>query len=151
VEVPSAALLAHRLAREVDFFSIGTNDLIQYTLACERGNPAVEHLCRPYHPAVLRLMDMTARAAQEAGISCSVCGEAAADPMLLPLFWGMGLREFSMNPRAIPKVRAVLARLDTGRCQELVNKALSCGEAEEVMALLRTDVADREHTLARNP
>ncbi|OUQ79467.1 phosphoenolpyruvate--protein phosphotransferase [Flavonifractor sp. An100] len=143
VEIPSAALMAHRLAKEVDFFSIGTNDLVQYTLACERGNPAVEHLYSPCHPAVLRLMNMTAQAARQAGIPCGICGEAAADPLLLPLFWGMGLREFSMAPRAIPRIRAVLAHLDTPHCQELARKALDCGEGEEVLALLRRDMGER--------
>ena len=149
VEVPSAALTARRLAREVDFFSIGTNDLIQYTLACERGNPEVEHLYNPCHPAVLRLIHITAQAAREAGIACSVCGEAAADPVLLPLFWGLGLRKFSMVPRAIPKIRGALARLDTRHCQSLAQKALACGEAEEVMALLRTDMEGREQTFGQ--
>ena len=148
IEVPSAALLAGPLAREADFFSIGTNDLIQYTLACERGNPAVEHLYSPCHPAVLRLVDMAARAAREAGIPCGICGEAAADPELLPLFWGLGLRELSMAPGAILRVRAALAELDTDACEQVARQALECAGTEEVLCLLRAFWAKRKAALA---
>ncbi|MEY8402028.1 phosphoenolpyruvate--protein phosphotransferase [Oscillospiraceae bacterium 44-34] len=136
VEVPSAALLAGHFAQEVDFFSIGTNDLIQYALACERGSAKVEHLYSPYHPAVLRLIALAAEGAREAGIECGMCGEAAADPRLLPLFWGMGVREFSMTPAAVTRARAVLSGVDTAACRELARRALDCGDVENVIKLL---------------
>jgi len=136
VEVPSAALLAGHFAQEVDFFSIGTNDLIQYALACERGSAKVEHLYSPYHPAVLRLIALAAEGAREAGIECGMCGEAAADPRLLPLFWGMGVREFSITPAAVTRARAVLSGVDTAACRELARRALDCGDVENVIKLL---------------
>lgn len=138
VEIPAAALLADHFAREVDFFSIGTNDLIQYTTAAERGNPQVEALYTPYHPAVLRLIAMTARAARAQGILCGMCGEAAADPVLLPLFWGMGIREFSMSAGNILNARAKLAGLDTHKCEELAEQVADCGCAEAVKDLLQS-------------
>lgn len=137
VEVPSSALLADTFAKEVDFFSIGTNDLIQYTVAAERGNPGVEYLYTPYHPAVLRLIAMTANAARENGILCGMCGEAAADTALLPLLWGMGLREFSMSPGAVTTVRSALAGIETAACEALVPKILSCSQAKDVKELLQ--------------
>ena len=109
VEIPAAAVLAEEFAKEVDFFSIGTNDLTQYTLAVERGNAAVAHLYAPEHPAVLRLIAMTAQAAAERHIPCGMCGEAAGDPKLAPAFVGMGVNELSMSPRRVPAVRKLLS------------------------------------------
>lgn len=104
VEIPAAAVLAEEFAKEVDFFSIGTNDLTQYTLAVERGNAAVAHLYAPEHPAVLRLIAMTAQAAAERTFLAVWCGEAAGDPKLAPAFVGMGVNELSMSPRRVPAV-----------------------------------------------
>ena len=136
VEVPAAAVIADCLAREADFFSIGTNDLIQYTMAAERGNPSVDHLYSPYDPAVLRLIAMTAGAAERAGILCGMCGEAAADPELLPIFWGMGVRELSMSPGAIIRSRAVLANWRAEDCRSLAEQVLLCGSRQEVQDIL---------------
>ena len=111
VEIPAAAVLAEEFVKEVDFFSIGTNDLTQYTLAVERGNAAVAHLYAPEHPAVLRLIAMTAQAAAERHIPCGMCGEAAGDPKLAPAFVGMGVNELSMSPRRVPAVRKLLSGL----------------------------------------
>lgn len=144
VEVPGAAVMADCLAREADFFSIGTNDLIQYTMAAERGNPSVEHLYSPYAPAVLRLIAMAARAAESAGILCGMCGEAAADPELLPVFWGMGLRELSMSPGGIARSRAVLAHWNTEDCRALAERVLLCASREEVQAALQEARKQRE-------
>lgn len=136
IEIPSAALLADCLAKEVDFFSIGTNDLIQYTLAAERGNASVEYLYTPYQPAVLRLIAMAARAAEDNGIFCGMCGEAAADPALLPVFWGMGIHELSMSAGSITRARMVLASYDDRACRELVHKVLACTSSEQVKQIL---------------
>lgn len=136
IEIPSAALLADCLAKEVDFFSIGTNDLIQYTLAAERGNASVEYLYTPYQPAVLRLIAMAARAAEDNGIFCGMCGEAAADPALLPVFWGMGIHELSMSASSVTRARKTLAACHDGACRELVHKVLACTSSEQVKQIL---------------
>lgn len=124
VEIPAAAVLAEEFAKEVDFFSIGTNDLTQYTLAVERGNAAVAHLYAPEHPAVLRLIAMTAQAAAERHIPCGMCGEAAGDPKLAPAFVGMGVNELSMSPRRVPAVRKLLSGLTMDECRQAAEKFL---------------------------
>ena len=124
VEIPAAAVLAEEFAKEVDFFSIGTNDLTQYTLAVERGNAAVAHLYAPEHPAVLRLIAMTAQAAAERHIPCGMCGEAAGDPKLAPAFVGMGGNELSMSPRRVPAVRKLLSELTMDECRQAAEKLL---------------------------
>ena len=120
VEIPAAAVLAEEFAKEVDFFSIGTNDLTQYTLAVERGNAAVAHLYAPEHPAVLRLIAMTAQAAAERHIPCGMCGEAK----LAPAFVGMGVNELSMSPRRVPAVRKLLSELTMDECRQAAEKLL---------------------------
>ena len=124
VEIPAAAVLAEEFAKEVDFFSIGTNDLTQYTLAVERGNAAVAHLYAPEHPAVLRLIAMTAQAAAERHIPCGMCGEAAGDPKLAPAFVGMGVNELSRSPRRVPAVRKLLSGLTMDECRQAAEKLL---------------------------
>ena len=124
VEIPAAAVLAEEFAKEVDFFSIGTNDLTQYTLAVERGNAAVAHLYAPEHPAVLRLIAMTAQAAAERHIPCGMCGEAAGDPKLAPAFVGMGVNELSMSPRRVPAVRKLLSGLTMDEGRQAAEKLL---------------------------
>lgn len=124
VEIPAAAVLAEEFAKEVDFFSIGTNDLTQYTLAVERGNAAVAQLYAPEHPAVLRLIAMTAQAAAERHIPCGMCGEAAGDQKLAPAFVGMGVNELSMSPRRVPAVRKLLSGLTMDECRQAAEKLL---------------------------
>ncbi len=136
IEIPSAALIAPRLAKEVDFFSIGTNDLTQYTLAVDRSNKKVAHLFNPMHPAVVQLMAATARAAEEAGIPVSVCGEVAADPAWAPLLVGLGYTELSMNPASIPLVRRAVRSFSREEAAKAVRRALKAGSAEEVRKLL---------------
>ncbi|NUP89877.1 MAG: phosphoenolpyruvate--protein phosphotransferase [Candidatus Sumerlaeia bacterium] len=119
IETPSAALTADALAREVDFFSIGTNDLIQYTLAVDRVNEKVAHLYQPLHPAVLRLMRVSVEAAHREGIWCGVCGEMAADPDMTPILLGMGVDELSMSAPAIPRVKQAIRRLSLAECQQI--------------------------------
>lgn len=127
VEIPAAAILAERFAKEVDFFSIGTNDLTQYTLAVERGNDAVADLYEPQHPAVLKLIAMTGAAAAKQHIPCGMCGEAAGDLRLAPAFVGMGVNELSMSPRRVPQVRRLLSGLTMEDCRKAA-EALLAGE-----------------------
>src|SRR5690606_38336100 len=111
IEVPAAALMADRFAREVDFFSIGTNDLVQYTMAVDRMNESVGHLADPFQPAVIRLIRRVIEAAAREGRWVGMCGEMAGTPLAIPLLAGMGLHEFSMSAGAILPARALLARL----------------------------------------
>lgn len=124
IEIPAAAVLADCFAKEVDFFSIGTNDLIQYTVAAERGNENVAHLYSPSHPAVLRLIAATASAARENGIPCGMCGEAAGDEKLAPAFVGMGVTELSMSPRRIAPMRRLLGTRSMAECEKYAQELL---------------------------
>ncbi|HEY8492648.1 MAG TPA: phosphoenolpyruvate--protein phosphotransferase [Myxococcota bacterium] len=135
IEVPSAALIADALARECDFFSIGTNDLTQYTLAVDRGNEAIAHLYRPLHPAVLRLIHDAARAAAHAGIPVSVCGEMASNPLAVPLLVGLGIEELSGTPRSVPVVKEIVRALDSAEVAEDARRALQAGTVAEVEAI----------------
>lgn len=140
VEVPSAALLAHHLAPLVDFFSIGTNDLTQYTLAVDRTNERVAFLANPFHPAVLHLIRMTATAAHAWGRRVGVCGELAGDPLAVPLLLGLGVDELSMAPSAIPSVKEIIRRWSLSRCREVALQALELATAAEVIAFLRRQI-----------
>ena len=141
IEIPAAALDAERLAREADFFSIGTNDLVQYLMAADRMNPDVAYLNRPLHPAVLRLIGQVAAAALRQGRRVAVCGEMAADPLALPILAGLGIHELSMSPALIPAARARLSRLDSTRMAALAAKALEAEGAEAVKRLVREELA----------
>jgi phosphotransferase system enzyme I (PtsP) len=135
IEVPSAALIAETLARECDFFSIGTNDLTQYTLAVDRGNERVSHLYDPLHPAVLALIDTSVRAAANAGIPLSLCGEMASNPLAVPLLVGLGIEELSCAPSAVPVVKEIVHALDFGDVSADARKARQAGSAAEVHAI----------------
>ncbi len=135
IEVPSAALTASVLAAECDFFSIGTNDLTQYTLAVDRGNEHVAHLYDALHPAVLQLIHMTVRAANDAGIPVSVCGEMATNPLAVPILIGLGLSELSGTPAAIPVVKEIVRALDTALVEADARAALRARTAGEVHAI----------------
>jgi len=132
IEVPSAALTADSLAREVDFFSIGTNDLIQYTLAVDRGNEMVADLYQPCHPGVLKLLKSVSDAARRAGIWTGVCGEMASDIMLTPLMVGLGFAELSMSTPQLPMVKYAIRKLPSARCIALVDEVLQLGETAKV-------------------
>jgi len=138
IEIPAAAIQAGTLAKESDFFSIGTNDLIQYTVAVDRGNDKVSALYSQYHPAVLRLIQGTIFAAHEAGIPCGMCGEAAGDPLLIPLLLGMGLDEFSMSAASLLHARKRITELDYTRCKRSVKKILDSSTIQEVKDKLMT-------------
>ncbi len=132
IEVPSAALLAERLAEEVDFFSIGTNDLIQYVLAIDRVNEYVSYLYQPLHPAVLWMIKRTVEAGHRAGIEVAMCGEMAGDPLLLPVLIGMGMDQLSMPARLIPKVRKVMRGLRVSELTPMVEELLKLSTVEDI-------------------
>jgi phosphotransferase system enzyme I (PtsI) len=136
IEVPSAALTIDLLAEEADFFSIGTNDLIQYCLAVDRTDDRVSSLYAPLHPAILRILRHVARGARRKRLPVSVCGEMAADPLLLPLLTGLGLREFSMAPSAIPLAKQVVRGVRTTETAKLAARALRAATADEVERVL---------------
>jgi phosphotransferase system enzyme I (PtsI) len=136
VEVPSAALMADVLAPEVDFFSIGTNDLIQYTMACDRVNERVTYLYDPLHPAILRLIKRVIDAAHVHGKWVGMCGEMAGDPEAIPLLLGLGLDEFSMNPPSIPAAKRLIGSLTLPQAQAIAAEALARPTADEVRAYL---------------
>ncbi len=137
IEVPSAALIAHHLAEEADFFSVGTNDLTQYVLAAERGNERVAALSDALHPAVLTLIARAAEASAARGRWTGVCGEIAGDPFATPLLLGLGVRELSMSAPAIPHVKRAIRETDLGSARELAAASLELGSAEDVRRLLR--------------
>jgi len=132
IEVPSAAITAKVFAQECDFFSIGTNDLTQYTLAVDRGNERVAHLYDSLHPAVLQLIAMSVSAANEAGIPISVCGEMATNPLAVPILVGLGIEELSGTPAAIPVVKEIIRSLDSGEVEADARAALLARTASEV-------------------
>jgi phosphotransferase system enzyme I (PtsI) len=132
IEVPSAALTADLLADEADFFSIGTNDLIQYCLAVDRTDDRVSQLYEPLHPAIIRTLRLVSRAGRRRGIPVSVCGEMAADPLLLTLLVGLGLTEFSMAPTAIPLAKQVIRGLNAADAGKVARRALRAPTAAEV-------------------
>ena len=135
IEVPSAALISESLARECDFFSIGTNDLTQYTLAVDRGNEKVAHLYSPFHPAVLRLIDCTVRGAARAGIPVSICGEMASHPLAVPLLVGLGIGELSGVASAVPVVKEIVRSLEMGKVADDARQALEARSVAEVEAI----------------
>ncbi|KJK08042.1 phosphoenolpyruvate--protein phosphotransferase [Pseudomonas tussilaginis] len=139
IEVPSAALLAPVLAREVDFFSIGTNDLTQYTLAIDRGHPSLSAQADGLHPAVLQLIDMTVRAAHAHGKWVGVCGELAADPQAVAVLLGLGVDELSVAARSIAEVKAQVRELNYEHARQLAQQALLQGSASAVRALVEND------------
>ena len=140
VEVPSAVAIADRLAAEVDFFSIGTNDLSQYVMASDRTNPRVANLVDALHPAVLRMVQQTVQAAHAAGISVGLCGELAADTLATPILLGLGLDELSVNPQSIPGVKQAIARFCIVESEAIAASALQQDSAEHVRELISTSI-----------
>ncbi|CAH1205588.1 Phosphoenolpyruvate-protein phosphotransferase [Paenibacillus auburnensis] len=140
VEIPSTAVLADQFAKEVDFFSIGTNDLIQYTMAADRMNEQVSYLYQPYNPAILRLVKIVIDAAHAEGKWTGMCGEMAGDSTAIPLLLGLGLDEFSMSATSILPARSQISKLSAADMKEMAAKALQLGTAEEVAALVQSSV-----------
>ena len=141
VEVPSAVILAEEFAREVDFFSIGTNDLIQYTLACDRSDPTVAHLYRSGDPSILRLIQMVLRAAEKHGKPVTVCGQMSSDPRFIPLLLGMGLRSLSATPQAIPRLKEVVRNLSITEAERISQHACSLDLARDVEHYLQGELS----------
>jgi phosphotransferase system enzyme I (PtsI) len=136
IEVPSAVVMADVLAREAEFFSIGTNDLIQYTLAIDRGNRSLAPLASPFHPAILRMIRQVARAAATHGVPVALCGAMASDPLAAVLLVGLGLRELSMEAAAIPEIKEALRRVTVTECERAAEAALALDTAEAVEELV---------------
>jgi phosphotransferase system enzyme I (PtsI) len=137
IEIPSAAITANILAEKSDFFSIGTNDLIQYTLAVDRGNEKVNYLARSAHPAVLKLIKGTIDAAHAKGIPAAMCGEFARDPEATALLLGLGLDEFSMAASSIPQVKHIIRNVKYESCKALADAALASTSNQQVKTLVR--------------
>ena len=136
IEIPAAAMLADQFAKEVDFFSIGTNDLIQYTMAADRMNEQVSYLYQPYNPSILRLINNVIKAAHAEDKWAGMCGEMAGDQTAVPLLVGMGLDEFSMSATSVLRTRSLMKKLDTAKMEEYANRALTeCATMEEVLEL----------------
>lgn len=138
VEIPSTAVLADQFAKEVDFFSVGTNDLIQYTMAADRMNERVSYLYQPYNPAILRLVKMVIDAAHQEGKWAGMCGEMAGDEWAIPLLLGLGLDEFSMSATSILKARSQIRHLNRNEMEKLANAALQMKTAEEVVQAVKS-------------
>jgi len=143
IEVPSAVQIADALAKECDFFSIGTNDLIQYCLAVDRVNQRTAHLYEPTHPGVLQLLKRTIDAAHKAKIPCSICGEMAGDPLVTELLLGLGFRSLSMSAVSLPTVRAEIANTRVTTAKRFARKILSMGSVSEIKEVLRRRYIDR--------
>ncbi len=146
IEVPAAAMISDLLAKEVDFFSIGTNDLIQYALAVDRNNEHVANLYRPLHPGLLRLLRQVVASARAEGIEVSLCGEMAADPALTPILLGCGLRRLSVNPRQVPVIKHRIRSLTVGRLAEVVDVCCQLGTQAEIDAYLRQALEEEQET-----
>lgn len=136
VEVPSVAIMADSFAKEVDFFSIGTNDLIQFTLAADRAHEKLSDIYSPYNPAVIRLIDATVRAAKNNNIPCYMCGETAGDLNLLPLWVGLGISRLSMSANLIPRVKNKLSSFSSSECEEIAGSVLEKTTEEEIKEIL---------------
>jgi phosphotransferase system enzyme I (PtsI) len=140
VEVPAAALLAEEFAQEVDFFSIGTNDLIQYTLAADRSDPAVANLYSPGDPSILRLIRMVLAAGSAYDTPVTVCGQMSSDPKFIPLLLGMGLRNLSVTPFIIPELKEVVRNITIAQAEKVAAHALTLDLARDVESYLRGEL-----------
>ena len=142
IETPSASLIADLLAKEADFFSIGTNDLTQYTMTVDRGNADVAYLYSTFHPSVLRSIKRIIACGKEAGIPVGMCGEAAADPLLIPLLISFGLDEFSVNPVLVLNTRCIISKWTKEEADALAEKVLSLSTETEITALLKANAKE---------
>ena len=144
IETPSAAIIADMLAHECDFFSIGTNDLVQYVMSADRGNSRVAYLQSVTQPSILRMIKQTIDAARSAGIDISICGEAASDPEVIPIIAGFGCRKFSVNPRSVSEVRRTLSEWTTADAEKLASDILKIPVDQEIKEYLHKIYKDRK-------
>lgn len=145
IEVPAAVIMADIIGSKVDFFSLGTNDLIQYTLAIDRGNRQVAHLFNPLHPAIIRMLKQTSDLAAQNDIGVFICGEMAGDPLYTPLLIGLGITELSMNPFAIPIVKQTIRSLRLEECRQFTRDILKLTNATEIFGLLKERFGKRHY------
>jgi phosphotransferase system enzyme I (PtsI) len=145
IETPAAAMMAEVLAERFDFFSLGTNDLIQYTLAVDRGNRRIAHLYQPFHPSVLRLIEEVVSAAATAGKPLTVCGEMGSNSRAAVLLVGLGVRNFSMVPARIPRIKQILGRVTVAEAGEAAREALEVWDSDSVKAIVERLFGDRFH------
>ncbi|UCH83289.1 MAG: phosphoenolpyruvate--protein phosphotransferase [Candidatus Latescibacterota bacterium] len=143
IETPSAVVLANALAKEVDFFSIGTNDLIQYTMAVDRGNTKISHLYQHLHPSIIRFLKMTADSARKNGVPAAICGEMCVDPMSAVVLVGLGLEEFSCSPNLIPEVKKTIRSVTFDECKTLVKKILKLSTTDKIEKRVWTFLKER--------
>lgn len=143
IETPAAVMIADLLAEEVDFFSVGTNDLIQYTLAVDRVNEAVAYLYNPLHPAILHMLERVTEIAHRYKIPAYLCGEMASDPLFLPVLVGLGFHELSMNAVILPQVKHLLRSLTRPQCQAIYKKVRRCSDGQKALEVLREEMAQR--------
>jgi phosphotransferase system enzyme I (PtsI) len=136
IETPAAAMIAAELARHSDFFSIGTNDLVQYTLAVDRGNARLAPLYNPFHPAVVRLLDRTAQAGRAAGIEVCVCGEMASNPLAVFLLLGLNITSLSVGPASLPEIKKVIRAVPAAAARASVHEVLTASTPDEIVATL---------------
>jgi phosphotransferase system enzyme I (PtsI) len=149
VETPSAVALAGALAKEVDFFSIGTNDLIQYTMAVDRGNTKISYLYQHLHPSIIRFLKMTVDAAKKNGIPTAICGEMCADPLATVVLLGLGIDEFSCSPNSMPEVKKIVRSVTYDECKTIVKKILQYSTTEKIEAHVEAFLKERIPDLAR--
>jgi phosphotransferase system enzyme I (PtsI) len=142
METPGAAVAADTFAGDVAFFSIGTNDLVQYTLAVDRGNARLAPLYTPFHPAVVRLLRATADAGRAAGIEVSVCGEMAANPLAVYMLLGLGITALSVGPASLPEIKKVIRSVPIADAREAVDQALGAATPDDVVAVLSRGLAN---------
>jgi phosphotransferase system enzyme I (PtsI) len=140
IEIPSAVMIAEELARKVDFFSIGTNDLIQYTLAIDRANEHVAYLYNPLHPAILRMMRRVVDVAHQQRIEVAVCGEMASEPLYIMILLGLGLTELSMNAVSIPRVKRIIRSVYFKDAKTLLEKTLEMGSEDEMESFVKKEM-----------
>jgi len=143
IEVPSAVIIAEELAQEVDFFSLGTNDLIQYVLAIDRINDRVTYLYEPLHPAVLRMIRKVVEIGHRAGIHVAMCGEMAGDPTYTMILLAMEIDELSMNPLAIPKVKEIIRETTLKEARQLMRKVMKMASASEIRELVEKTMQEK--------